>query len=1516
MAEYNNVSVTITGHVAKNLLKGLSELREELRKLSVSAGSGQMGDMQKSLNRMGKSLDKVLTDVKKSFGEVTEQADEAVKGSRKVAEATEEAGESAEKAAQHTKIYNDALYNLKGYQDSTIESQKESTRRASQLATQVVRLNRSVDELGVMGRNTQDLSENLDAADVAAAELNKDIKRTANGFVPLTEEGRKVLNLTEEQSKAIKGLNGQYDDLADSIRKLPTIKITDLPEKQLKNYRSYINGLSRGLFKVKDSIPKKEFLELNEIIDQFSDRIESKIGTSVSDVRERIKNLEKFDVSVLDEESVSRLKSRVNKVSRSLGDLQESGKASFAEIKNLDRRIRTLRDNFSGLTEAQKEQIKASDALKARREEEKRDAKERAQLLRDFRNDIRERSPYTLMYEQLEDLEERDFELIPSTQIGPVRNKINRLSRDLENFRTQLSAEEYTDFAERLGGITKRLNKQRKDLDAATQAYQAFTDGIKKALRTYNNLTGAFIRQVHFLVMIPGVIAAVTAAYAALGVWATKAGKTLIDTANKLTMSVEKLQELQYAASATGTSVRDLRDALGEMNTAIVDAIQGTGSAEDALIKTLGFGREELKSLAGETNTAFNQIIKKISEVDNSAKQLQLAKDIFGDAQGTSLMSLINRGVSGLEELRKEAHELGIVLEEETAAQANAAWTSLLQLWNVIKNKFIKAAADASPRIRSMAEALMDMEKESQIFYKLFKDSIIPALETTLMTIGHLIDFTRTLIDAFGDLSKAGEALFKSMKLLQQINPFSPERYFLGIFGSIEDIQETRKEINKLWEEASREPEGDISGKFKEALNTLKELGVPEEYTNFLKNSGEYGDSISSLSDSMSGLTDVSTDFFDRIKKLAEDADREDIANIEKLIPFSEENIKDQIEKLKSRRSDLVEQVKSTMSDISGSIKPGTGDVSNIFTGSDKTLFETVLGPETEEGRRFQLLSTRIENLTKKWKKELQDIPIEAKFERVQRKSETSMERVKNKFNEGTKELIEWQEGVINSRIANYQKLLDQAVSERVQDKLKQAIEEQQTELNEIRKEGSQNWLDYLNEQAERERDTRLSALKSEEDATEETYRKKRDILEDYSEKVKSNYNEVIAYVKKKLGEDHQLVSDLEEKKRQEIEKTNRKRRQNLEELGNIQQEVWERDAERREAVLDKQQSRIDSFYDNENQKIIENYQTKRDYLQREFNEQERQIEKMRRNRDKYSNEDIAKGEQELYELKTELYKHEVENYEKAQEAKIKLHGNWADQVELGLKNVTDSTRTWGEMVVDLTEGLSNTMVDNFTSAWQSWITGSKTASEAAKSFAMDTLSYINKIIMRQMIMNSLFGSSASGSSGIAGAIGSGLKSLFGSGSASTNQFYTSTYGSQSSLSPFEPATFDKMHSGGIVGKDAGDKVREISENLMNVAPRLHNGLKPDEYPAVLQKGEGVFTKGQMEAMGGGTEVNIIDKRSGNAPQAEVQESQGRDGRKQVQVLIKDEMKKNMNSGSMDKEMKKNYGIGRKSTRR
>jgi TP901 family phage tail tape measure protein len=101
---------------------------------------------------------------------------------------------------------------------------------------------------------------------------------------------------------------------------------------------------------------------------------------------------------------------------------------------------------------------------------------------------------------------------------------------------------------------------------------------------------------------------------------------------------------------------------------------------------------------------------------------------------------------------------------------------------------------------------------------------------------------------------------------------------------------------------------------------------------------------------------------------------------------------------------------------------------------------------------------------------------------------------------------------------------------------------------------------------------------------------------------------------------------------------------------------------------------------------------------------------------------------------------------------------------------------------------------------------------------------------------------------GIAGSIAGG----FGAG--------FSTAGSDTSSSR---VLFSGRHKGGVVGKDPPSFRRWLPASLFQHAPRLHSGLRSDEFPAILQRGETVIPKGG--GAGGVTMVNQITVQGGGS---------------------------------------------------
>ena len=87
---------------------------------------------------------------------------------------------------------------------------------------------------------------------------------------------------------------------------------------------------------------------------------------------------------------------------------------------------------------------------------------------------------------------------------------------------------------------------------------------------------------------------------------------------------------------------------------------------------------------------------------------------------------------------------------------------------------------------------------------------------------------------------------------------------------------------------------------------------------------------------------------------------------------------------------------------------------------------------------------------------------------------------------------------------------------------------------------------------------------------------------------------------------------------------------------------------------------------------------------------------------------------------------------------------------------------------------------------------------------------------------------------GLLGAAFTGLSSVFAPGGAPT----------ASPVPQLSSVMASRLHQGGIGGID-GQPINIPSTTFIN-APRFHDGLKPDEFPAILQKGEEIIPKDQV----------------------------------------------------------------------
>lgn len=151
---------------------------------------------------------------------------------------------------------------------------------------------------------------------------------------------------------------------------------------------------------------------------------------------------------------------------------------------------------------------------------------------------------------------------------------------------------------------------------------------------------------------------------------AAKNADSLITLSSQTGLSVERLQELQYASELVDVSIDQIADALKSMIGTMKDATSGTGDAAEAY-KRLGVRVTDAQGNLRDSNEVFDEIIRRLSEVKNPTERAALAMKIFGEEAGR-LNPLIEDGGKKLKQLSKEAHDMGYVMSDETVSSLGA----------------------------------------------------------------------------------------------------------------------------------------------------------------------------------------------------------------------------------------------------------------------------------------------------------------------------------------------------------------------------------------------------------------------------------------------------------------------------------------------------------------------------------------------------------------------------------------------------------------------------------------------------------------------------------------------------------------------------------------------------------------------------------------------------------------------------------------------------------------------------
>lgn len=240
---------------------------------------------------------------------------------------------------------------------------------------------------------------------------------------------------------------------------------------------------------------------------------------------------------------------------------------------------------------------------------------------------------------------------------------------------------------------------------------------------------------------------------------------------------------------------------------------------------------------------------------------------------------------------------------------------------------------------------------------------------------------------------------------------------------------------------------------------------------------------------------------------------------------------------------------------------------------------------------------------------------------------------------------------------------------------------------------------------------------------------------------------------------------------------------------------------------------------------------------------------------------------------------------------KLKVSRDWQDGVKRGLQEYADSATNAAQQaesaITNGFKGMEDALVSFVT-------TGKMEFSDLASSIISD----LSRIAIQQTITGPLAG--AASSFDWSSLFGRSTPSVMPSGGAGL--YYSSGH-----------------HLGGIVGSEP-TFMRPVPASTFAGAPRFHNGLMPDEFPSILKKGEGVFTEGQMKALGGGGGGDVSIVINNNAPGTEAKATAKDDGQggKSIEIMVDELVSANLSrhGSASDRAMRRNYAVRQNLARR
>ncbi|MFB9953413.1 hypothetical protein ACFFP0_31635 [Rhizobium puerariae] len=316
----------------------------------------------------------------------------------------------------------------------------------------------------------------------------------------------------------------------------------------------------------------------------------------------------------------------------------------------------------------------------------------------------------------------------------------------------QAEAQVVLTAVDRISGVVKRISAR---LSALSQriGFDKVTRQIANVGNAFRGLATGVAASATRIAGAAGLVG-VSAGAAAAGLWglvknASDVGSEIGDTARKLGIGVEALQEWRWVAKQAGVESSVFDGAIGKLGVNAVEATKGNKQLAVAF-KALGVRVKGAKGQMRSVDDILDDVAGRLTSIQDPIKRNQIAFKLFGKS-GVELGKIFGQSADDIRKTREEARRLGFVMGADAIDAADGLGDSMDSLGARLDGLKLRIGAKLIPVVARIVDKLAGWYDANQKIINSTIDEWIQNLTGFIRDLQNPTSDIRKRIDEFAN---------------------------------------------------------------------------------------------------------------------------------------------------------------------------------------------------------------------------------------------------------------------------------------------------------------------------------------------------------------------------------------------------------------------------------------------------------------------------------------------------------------------------------------------------------------------------------------------------------------------------------------------------------------------------------------------------------------------------------------------------------------------------------------------